>query len=429
MLTVKNVALDGVGAELGIEIGDQLVSFDGNEFTDVIDYLYFDSLTDTTLTVLSKGQTYECEVEKDEDESFGLAFVEELPTARCCNRCIFCFVDQMPKGMRRTLYVKDDDWRWSLISGNYVTLTNVSEQDLDRILRYRISPLYVSVHAIDPDVRAKLLGNANADVLPKLKAFREAGIRVHAQIVLVPGYNDGAELQKTLTALHDLAASVAVVPVGLTRYRKTPLPEVTAELAGEVIDTVEHFAAWRNADGRTDWVIASDEFYVRAGRPVPDYDTYGTFDQIEDGVGLLAKLTREFELALSRNRTRTTCRTVDLATGWDSYDTLCDLAAKAQARIKGINVRIHRIRNEFFGESITVSGLLTGRDLVAQVKDELVSQELLIPHVMIREGGNVTLDDMTVEDLSMQLGVKVTPVPNDGAAVLGAMLGKSSRTK
>jgi len=424
VLTVKTVLPDGVGAELGIEIGDQLVAFDGNPFTDIIDYVYFDSLTETTLTVLSRGVEYECEVEKDEGETFGLEFEEKLPTSCCRNRCVFCFVDQLPKGMRRTLYVKDDDWRWSLISGNYVTLTNLSDVDFDRIVRYGISPLYISVHAITPEVRAKLLGNENAEILQKLVAFRNAGIRTHAQIVLVPGMNDGEELEKTLRALKDVVASVAVVPVGLTCHRKTPLPDVTAELAGVVIDTVERFASEPNACGERNWVLASDEFYVRAGRPLPSYEAYGAFEQIDDGVGLIAKLTREFDEALRSTRRKPLSRAVDLATGVDSYPVLSELARKAEQKFEGLSVCVHRVENKFFGDKITVSGLVVGRDLIDQLQGKLTSRTLFIPQVMIRAGGDVFLDDVALCEVEQALSTAVVPVKVDGRELLLAMLGK-----
>lgn len=408
----KIIAIDkgSIGEELGLEVGDELIGFNGEEIVDVLDYAYYDSLDSFTLNVKAKqGDTVDIEIEKDFDETLGLTLDEsvQLEPMRCKNKCVFCFVDQLPKGMRDTLYVKDDDYRLSFVSGNYVTLSNIGQKELDRIARLHLSPLYVSVHCFDKQIKTKLIANPEgAKVFEKMNFLAENGIVMHTQIVLCKNLNDGKALEKTLEELYKLypaVQSVAVIPVGLTCHRQGLYPvESFDKLSScEVIDFVESFN--KKCGGTFCW--CSDEFYIKAGREIPSYDSYGDFCQIENGVGLCAEFVNSFDLALSNAKGSDREMEIAVITGQSFKDILAGLCKSLKVKFPNLKVRICDIQNDFFGRSITVSGLVTPTDIVKQVKD--MPKYTLIPSTMLREFTDTFLDGYTVARLEEEIHTQI----------------------
>ncbi len=423
----------------GILPGDRLLSVNGRKIKDIFDYRFYTSEENVSLELEdADGEEYIVDIEKDPDEDLGISFAEPLIDADrgCCNNCVFCFIDQMPPGMRETLYFKDDDTRLSFLTGNYVTLTNIGYAELDRLVKYRLSPINVSVHTTNPELRCRMLRHKGAgDILKKLDVLRKGCITVNAQIVLCPGINDGAELERTLDDLlsfSECVASVSVVPVGLTRYREG-LPELrlpTREDALAVLDTVARFQQKALVKAGTRFVYAADEFYIYAGRELPEYEEYEEFPQLENGVGMLRLL--DFQVCeylrsdgrrLRKKLGEGFKRDVDAATGVAAYDFIEKLCRYVEREFPGLNVRVHRIVNDFFGHSVTVSGLITGGDLVAQLEGKMLSRELLITENMLRSGETVFLDDVTMEQAAERLNIIITPVPDSGAAFVKALLG------
>ena len=414
---------DSIAEELGIEPGWSLASIDGEEILDVIDY---EQLTTKEALELCfetpEGESVYADVEKELYEPLGLNFESGLmsPIKSCKNHCVFCFIDQMPKGVRNTLHVKDDDWRLSLIMGNYVTLTNIDDAEFARILKRRVSPLYISVHATDGEIRKAMMRNPTAvRIMERLSRLKEEGMQFHAQIVACPGLNDGEVLSQTLSDLLKLAPaaqSVAVVPVGLTRYREKlyPLRTLTREEARDVILRVEACNAQAIAEAGCSFAYASDEMYSIADLPLPPFEAYGDFPQIENGVGLLRKFEAEFCEALLEQRPRKTPVTVDAATGASAFPFLAPLFKKLEPY--GINIVLHRIENTYFGKTVTVSGLMTAGDLAAQLNGKLESQLLLLPDDTLREREDVFLDGERLAGLAQRLGVQIAPLcASDGA--------------
>ena len=418
-MIIREVSPDGVGAELGLEPGDQITEWNGVSATDILDYLYYDSAERFTVTVVRDGVSHVLDVEKDEEETLGLTFEDPgLAARRCANRCVFCFVDQLPKGMRETLSVKDDDYRHSFLYGNYVTLSNLTAFDRERILRYRLSPLYVSVHTTDGELRKKMLRNRFAgDILDKIADFVRAGIELHTQIVMVPGWNDGEELERTLRDLAGFAPgvrSVAIVPLGMTAFREglCPLSPVTKEIAAETLDRVQSFRARALREGKPLSVWCSDEFYVRAGREIPEAEHYGGFAQIEDGVGILAKFRQDVAFELETAGRADEYLPADVISGVSGFEFLCGIADRVNEKFPGL-VHPHCIENDWFGRSITVTGLLTGRDIERQLKGRMKTDRLILPGTLFRDRKDLFLDDRTAEDLGKALGATVI-VAGDG---------------
>ena len=347
----------------------------------------------------------------------------------CKNKCVFCFVDQMPKGMRETLYFKDDDSRMSFLFGNYITLTGLCEREVQRIIDMHISPVNISVHTMNPKLRVEMMKNRFAgESLKILDRLSENGIDMNTQLVLCPGLNDGDELRFSLEELSKLTPSVksiAAVPVGLTKFRDGlyPLRTYTKEEAAQVIDIIDefnaHFAFYNG--GRT-LAYASDEFYLIAERELPDADCYGEFSQLDNGVGMCALLKEEFLDALEIEESREVKRNITVATGCAAYKLLSNLCKKAEEKFRGLKINVVKIQNDFFGETVTVAGLITGADFKAQLKNLDLGDELLIPRVSLRNEGDKFLDDVTIEELSEELDVRVTPVENDGAVFLDTIL-------
>lgn len=417
-----------------VRAGDTLVSINGHEVEDVLDYRYWSYEPRLTLVLKSaeSGREYSVNVRKAEGEDLGLDFEEYLMDRPwgCSNRCKFCFIDQLPRGLRRTLYFKDDDARLSFLTGSYITLTNLSEREMERICALKISPINVSVHATDPELRAELMGNPRAaDIMGPLRRLAAAGIVVDCQIVCCPGYNDREQLSRTmrdLAGLYPSVNSVSVVPVGLTRYREglAPLRPFDRESARGTIDRVEAYAAecLERHGSRIFW--CSDELYLKAGREVPEDGYYEEYSQLENGVGLMRLLETEFLAALDMAAPdEGTGESFTIATGVAAAPLLEKLLQTAHKKCGKINGRVRAIVNDFFGHTIDVAGLVTGGDLINQLKGQELGGRVYIPHTMLRHGEGVFLDDVTLSQASEALGVSVEPVGGSGGELLDAMLG------
>lgn len=436
MVRIAQLARKSLAAASGVRAGDLLVSINGHPIRDVLDYRFY--LTDTriTLSLLRDGAPLELTLRKGEYDDIGLEFETPLMDQKhsCRNACVFCFIDQLPKGMRETLYFKDDDDRLSFLHGNYVTLTNLSEEDVDRILTMHISPVNISVHTTNPELRVRMMKNKNAGrVLSYLDRMAKGGIALCTQIVLCKGWNDGAELDRTmrdLAAYHPSLRSCAIVPVGLTRYREglTPLEAFSPEECARVIAQVDAFGTECLDKYGSRLFYCADEFYVRAGLPLPTEDYYEDYSQIENGVGMLTSFAEEFRMELSYLEEllekATLPRTVTVVTGMAAAAHLQSLCKTLSDAVPALTVRVCPIVNRFFGESVTVAGLLTGRDVLEQLQGRDLGDELLFPAAMLKADEDIFLDDMTPEELSLALGgIPCRPSENDGAAFLQALLG------
>ncbi len=435
MVKILAILPNSHASHAGIHGGDVLLTVNGQEIRDVLDYRFY--LTDTcvSLTLLRGDKRYTVHINKGEYDDIGLEFETPLMDKKhsCTNRCVFCFIDQLPPGMRETLYFKDDDDRLSFLHGNYVTLTNLGDADIDRIIKMHISPVNVSVHTTNPELRVKMMKNKHAgEVLSYLGRMADAGIALCTQIVLCKNLNDREELDRTMRDLagyYPALRSCAIVPVGLTKYRERlyPLEAFTPDECAAVIAQVDAFGAECLEKYGTRLFYCSDEFYVRAGLPLPAEDYYEDYSQIENGVGMLTSLASEFDFELDYLDELfpdfRAPRTVSVATGAAAYEHVKSLAARITERVEGLTVTVHRITNNFFGESVTVAGLLTGKDVCEQLAGKDLGDELLFPAVMLRADGDVFLDDMTPAELSNRLNIPVRSCKNDGADLICAFLG------
>ena len=423
-----------IAEELGLEPGDAILEINGQPIEDVFDYRLM--CQEEYLELLVRGADGDeaiFEVEKDDDEDLGIVFENGLmdDSRSCRNKCMFCFIDQMPPGMRETLYFKDDDSRLSFLQGNYVTLTNMSESDLNRIIRYRMEPINISVHTMNPELRCRMLHNRFAgDALKKIDTLYEAGIEMNGQIVLCPGINDGEELDATIRALScylPVMQSLSVVPVGLTRYREGlyPLQPVSKECAAQTIDIIEKWQQKIYKEFGFHFVHASDEFYILAERELPEEERYDGYLQLDNGVGSVRLLCDEFTQALAEEEGSTETREISLATGRLAAPYLERLIRQMNEKFPHVRVHLYPIRNVFFGEEITVVGLITGQDLTAQLKEQTLGEELLISVHMLRSGENVFLDDITTDDVCEQLRVPLRVVKPGGQELLDALLGRT----
>ncbi|MDD4832362.1 MAG: DUF512 domain-containing protein [Clostridia bacterium] len=416
MLKITGTQKNSVARKYKIPLG-QLVRFDDEPARDMLDVAYFESMPAFSVTVLTDKGDVTVNIEKDADQPLGLIFDEDsyLTSRHCRNKCIFCFVDQLPKGLRETLYVKDDDWRMSFVCGNYVTLTNMTDEDIDRIITKKYSPLYVSVHATDSELRKHMLGNKKAqDIMPILTKFADNGITMNTQIVLCPTVNDGQNLIKTLNDLYSLypaVKSVAIVPVGLTKFRDNlpMLRPFTSEEAAKTIKTVEEFSKKTYAQNGENFAYCSDEFYIDAALPMPEYDYYGDFDQIENGVGIVAQTCYSFRQALSQ-ATSAKKKSFTLLCGESAEIYIKELISEAAKAFPNLKAEVIAIHNDFFGDTITVSGLVTGGDIIKQLKDKPIGDYVLIPNVMLREFQDVFLDGVTRKQLEKALKRKIIKI-------------------
>ncbi len=392
--------------------------------------MFYAAETDVILAIDHGGDVRNVRIQKDEYDDIGLEFESFLMDKKqsCRNKCVFCFIDQLPPGMRETLYFKDDDARLSFLQGNYVTLTNMTQEDVDRIIQMRLG-INVSVHTTNPELRCKMMQNRFAgEKLDFLWQMAKAGIQLNCQIVLCPGLNDGPELERTLTDLGKMLphlTSVAIVPLGVTKYRQGlyPLTTFTAETAAQALDIIGRYQAQFMQQHGTRAVFPSDEFFLLAGREIPSADYYEEYPQYENGVGMLRSLADEFHEALTCAEPGQLPRKVTIATGRSPFSFLQSLMREAEAAFPGLTVQVIPIRNDFFGETITVTGLITGQDLTAQLKDTDIGEELLLSTAMIRRDSDVFLDDYTIPQVEEALRTHIRIVANDGWELLDAVLG------
>lgn len=429
---IDSVCESSYGAKAGILGGDVLVSINGKEIFDVLDYRFYIQAKKLSIVLLRNGEEFKTNIRKsDEYADIGLEFSTYLMDKQhaCKNKCVFCFVDQMPKGMRDTLYFKDDDSRMSFLFGNYITLTGLCEREVQRIIDMHISPINISVHTMNPKLRVEMMKNPHAgEVLSILDRLSENEIDMNTQLVLCPGINDGDELRfslEELSKLYPSVKSIAAVPVGLTKYRDGlyPLRTYTKEEAANVIDIIDEFNAhFAYYNGGQILAYASDEFYLIAGRELPDADYYGEFSQLDNGVGMCALLKDEFLNALEQETSREVKKKITIATGYAAYNLLSELSKMAEEKFPGLSVDVIKIKNNFFGDTVTVAGLITGQDFKEQLKSVSLGEKVLIPRVSLRNEGDKFLDDITLEELSKFLETKVFSVENDGYKLLDMMI-------
>lgn len=430
MLKITKVKRNSIAKELGLEVGDEIIAFDGYPCEDELDYLYYvetDSFTMTVRDKRGKGETT-VEIEKEEGEDLGLEFEKNTSLRTCHNRCVFCFVDQMPKGMRDSLYVKDDDYGMSFSCGNFVTLTNLSDEGLDRIIRLRLSPLYVSVHTMNPELRVKLLRNRHAGkIVQQIKKLAEGGIELHCQAVLVPGENDGEELCRTareLFAYYPTVRDMACVPTGITKYREGlyPISDVDKAYSQKLLDTVDML----NKEFGVNFLLPADEYFIKAERPFKDPSFYGDFEQIENGIGMTSKFLQEADEAFSalitengqgRYALNAPKRSV-IVSGVSAAKILGEVAERCNRAIDGLHAEVLAIENDFFGHTVTCTGLLTGVDILRALQNLRATtgdfDEVLLAGNTMKEFEDVFLCGMTLDGLKSQLGFKNVKVNREG---------------
>ena len=466
---IKEVYPGSIAEELEIEPGDVLLSINDQSIEDVFDYRYM--IEDEYIEVLIRkpdGEEWALEIDKDYDDDLGIEFENQLMSdyKSCSNKCIFCFIDQMPPNMRETLYFKDDDSRLSFLQGNYITLTNMKEKDVDRIIKMQLAPINISVQTTNPELRCKMLNNRFAgEKLKFLDQLYEGHVEMNGQIVCCKGVNDGKELERTMDDLSKylpFMRSVSVVPAGITKYRDNlyPLELFTKEEAGEIIDMIESRQKKYYEEYGLHFMHASDEWYITAGRDFPEEERYDGYIQLENGVGMMRLFITEFAEALEQVKSNPGYlkmreemkRTVTIATGKLTYATICSFAERMMEAFPGLQIHVFAIRNDFFGETITVSGLITGQDLTAQIKEYQensrkhfvgkisdakkfvdnigsadknvhgLGEDLIIPCNMLRTGERVFLDDWTVEDVEQKLGMRLIPIESGGGDFVEAIL-------
>ncbi len=408
-------------AKKRIKAGDTLLKINGNEIVDVLDYRFYQGETQLELTVLRGEKQKVFTIKKQEDSELGLIFDSYLMDAQhsCKNKCIFCFIDQLPKGMRETLYFKDDDSRLSFLFGNYITLTNLTEHEVERIIKMHISPVNISVHTTNPELRCKMMNNRFAgDTLGIIKRFDDAGIRLNFQLVLVPGYNDGEELRRSLRDLsvYKNVECIASVPVGLTKFREglAEIEPFNKQTATNVINITEEIAKENKQKCGNRLVYAADEFYLKAELPMPRFEEYGDFPQLDNGVGMWSLFQHDAAEALADIEAPSTPHKVTCVTGVAAEPLLKATVDKAALIWHNLECEVVKIQNNFFGEKITVAGLVTGQDIIAQLKGKALGDYVLIPSNMLRFERDLFLDDVSVEELEKQLGVKVKITEPDG---------------
>lgn len=415
----------------GLSPGDKLLLVNGHEIHDILEYRYLISETEVTIDVEKADGSEEVITIENDYEDLGIEFTEALiaEAKSCKNKCIFCFIDQLPKGMRETVYFKDDDTRLSFLQGNYVTLTNVSDEELSRIVAMHISPINISVHTTNPDLRVKMLKNPNAaKIFDIMKMLAAHGIYMNCQIVLCPGYNDKAELDRTicdLASLYPYVISCSVVPVGLTKCREglCELTPFDARSSLETVRQIEEYQKKFRKDFGVNLIYAADEFYINAKLPIPAPCEYDGFPQIENGVGLIASMQEEFDEAIKLIPNKKFNRNVAIATGEIAEEFIKSLSDKLMRLCDGLKITVFPIKNDFFGGGVNVTGLVTGGDILKTVKNASDFDELLISECMLRSGEDIFLDDITLPELEKRLDVKITPTPNDGYAFIEAVLG------
>ncbi|MDE7452997.1 MAG: DUF512 domain-containing protein [Clostridia bacterium] len=415
-----------LAAKYNLKKGDKIIAFDGFKAEDTLDYLYYDNLPSFTVSLISAdSKEHTVKIDKPEDESLNLVFKDNEKIRTCRNNCIFCFVDQMGEGMRKSLYVKDDDYTMSFMCGNFVTLTNVSDEELERIIRLHLSPLYISVHTMDGELRRKLMGNRFADkISEQLKKLTDAKITVHCQCVIVPGLNDGKNLEYTARKLFEMypyIADVAVVPTGLTKHREnlTVIPDITAESAADILDMCDRL----NAEFSVNFLLPADEYFVRSGRDFKPAEFYGDFSQIENGIGMTSKFISEFTQSVYKIALKKQKR-VAVVTGVSAEKVVNDMCGLANANVENLHAFALPVENKFFGSTVTCTGLLTGGDIVNALKSNFDKFDVaVIPSNTLKEFEDVFLDDMTVKQLKKLLKGKKIVINKKQDELFDCMVG------
>ncbi len=430
---IKEVALDSIAWEMGIEAGDKLVQINGATIEDIFDYQYLVHDEEVVLVVeKASGEEWELEIEKEYGEELGIEFEQGLMDEyrSCRNNCVFCFIDQMPPGMRETLYFKDDDSRLSFLQGNYVTLTNMSDKDVERIVKYHLGPINISIHAMNPELRCKMLHNRFAgESLKKMDILFEGGIEMNGQIVLCPDVNDGEELDYSISEMSKYfpnLQSVSIVPVGLTKFREGlfPLRTFTREEAKGVLETIHRWQDKFYEEYGSHFIHAGDEWYILAEEAFPEEERYDGYLQLENGVGMVRLLLNEFRDALEEVDGDERSGHITLATGVLMYPIMQGLILDLNQKFPNIRVDVTCIKNQFFGEEITVTGLMTGQDIISQLKDTQLGAYLLLPMNVLRTGEDVFLDDITLDEVKEALQVKVDIVKSSGYDLRDSILSK-----
>lgn len=423
-----------IAEELEIEVGDLLLSVNGQKIEDIIEYNYLTTDDYVEMEIQkSDGEIILFEIDKEIDEDIGIEFDNPIidSVRSCRNKCIFCFIDQLPSGMRKTLYFKDDDSRLSFLQGNFITMTNMGDREIQKMIEYRISPVNISVHTTNPQLRVRMLGNRFAgDILGKIRRLSQAQISMNAQIVLVPEVNDKEELARTVEDLceeYPFMNSVAVVPVGITKYRKGlfPLEIFDKETAGQVIEQVHGLQEVLLQRLGSRFVFLSDEFYVTAGLPRPSEEAYEGYIQLENGVGLMTKMETEFHSALAKmDKKKIPEREVSIATGASAFAFIRNLSQILMKRFEGLKIRVYLIQNEFFGRTITVSGLLTAGDILQQLKEKKLGEELFLSKSMMKADEEIFLDNISLTEFERMLGRRVRTVESEGAEFIRKIVGR-----
>jgi len=432
MVEIYDVIEGSEAALAGIKRGDFLISINGHTINDVLDYSFYLAEKTVTLKIHRGSELFDVRIKKSEYADIGLEFKTFLMDEKrsCRNKCVFCFIDQNPKGMRDTIYFKDDDTRLSFLQGCYVTLTNMSDEDIERIVKMKTSPINISVHTTNPVLRERMLCNRHAGkILDYMKRFAEAGIMMNCQIVLCRGLNDNAELERTmddLSALYPHVSSVSIVPAGLTCHRQGlyPLEPFSAEECGKIIDTVEKRAAVCLKKLGSRLFFCSDEFYLKAERPTKIDEYYEGYPQLDNGVGLITSMMTDFEYALEdvEQYDLNKARKVSIATGAAAYNLICDMVSRLKEVAPNLRCSVYKIENDFYGHDVTVAGLLTGQDIKNQLAEKRLGNILFLPRVTLRAEGDLFLDGMTPTELEWALNVKIKFIENDAAEFIRHIL-------
>lgn len=428
---IKEVLPGSIAGELELVPGDAVLEVNHEQIQDVFDYQFL--INDEYVELLvqkENGEEWLLEIEKDFDEDLGITFESNLMDdyKSCSNKCIFCFIDQLPKGMRPTMYFKDDDSRLSFLQGNYITMTNMKDKDLDRIIKYRLEPINISVHTTNPELRCQMLHNRFAGkIMEQIQRLYEHGIEMNGQIVLCKNYNDGEELEHTirdLTGFMPYMESVSVVPMGMTKYREglTRVEPFNKEDACAVLDIIEKWQKKLYEEYGTHFIHAGDEWYIMAERPLPEEGRYDGYLQLENGVGMMRLLIEEFTESLAELEPSDQVIRKDIVTGKLAYPYISELMAQFKEKFPHADIRVHCISNHFFGESITVTGLLTGTDVISQLQDKDLTGNLLMPINMLRSEEDVLLDDITLSDIEKALQVKIDVIKSNGKDLIDKIL-------
>ncbi len=428
---IQDVEYESIAWEAGLEPGDYILSMNGKSLKDIFDYQFLMDSSKIRLRVKKQDGRFErIKIHKDKYEDIGLVFHDELMgnEKSCTNKCIFCFIDQLPPGMRDSVYYKDDDARLSMLHGNYVTLTNTTMSELKRLAKRGISPINISVHTVNPQLRIKMMTNRFAgDIMEKIAFLSKKNITMNCQVVLVRGYNDGEELEKTITTLHQYypaVNSLSVVPVGLTKHRKNlcELIPYDRESSAKVIELIDKYNdEFREKSGKG-FVYAADEFYVLARKTVPSSEYYDGYPQIENGVGLVTSFKDEIDMVLQEEYEEVDERTISIVTGTAALWVMKDIASSIEKKFKGLKVNVFSVENKFFGESVTVAGLLTGNDIMKSLVGKDLGTELFFPSVMLKADEDIFLDNITPDQMADVLGIKVTQVNVSGADLIDKII-------